>query len=259
MPPINWLPIPYIPVELRLPIHEVRGDLWRLVDRFDSIYYGGLDIRVYMQEYRIEDVVGLTYEIREQVVPVYGYASYTYDTAVRGQRIIEGSFTVIFKKPYALVERVAAIAGTSKSGADSYNQTLAKRSASRFEGNVANLIDVLEWSQQQRMRYWGTSIPEGEELRDDQLLRERYPLWSHPGLSIRIFYNDPQEAKEREGKLVAIEREHVLANRSRDQVYCMTEVLDGVQIVGVSKAIEDSGRPVLESYQFLARDIRVLY
>lgn len=254
MPPIDLLPLPYIPYNFRIPVHDVPGDLWRLVDRFDSVYYNGLDIRIYMDKYRIEDAVGLVYDIREQVVPVYGYASYTYDRALRGQRIIEGSFTVIFKKPYALIERVANIAQAKES--DRRAVESAGKPASRLEGAASSIIDILEWSDQQRLRYWG---PSEVQVEDEELMRRRYPLWYKEELSIRIFYNDPLEAKQREGRLLALEREHVLTERKREETYTLIEQLEGVQIVGVSRAIEDSGRPILESYQFLARDIRVLY
>lgn len=254
MPPDPVLPLPYIPIDVRIPIHDVQGDLWRLVDRFDSVYYNGLDIRVYLDGYRIEDAVGLVYEIREQVVPVYGYASYTYDRALRGQRIIEGSLTVIFKKPYALIDRVAAVAAARSADQESKGSAPAPRP--RQEGRAASLIDILDWSSEQRLRYWG---PERAAAPDEEQLQRRLPLWYKEQLTIRILYNDPAESKEREGKLLALEREHVLTARERDSTYVLTEQLEGVQIVGVSRAIEDTGRPILESYQFLARDIRVLY
>jgi hypothetical protein len=60
-------------------------------------------------------------------------------------------------------------------------------------------------------------------------------------------------------QLLAREREMALSLPDRQDLHTLVEVLEGVEITGVGKAIEDSGRPLLESYHFIAADYKVRF
>jgi hypothetical protein len=242
---------------------SLAGDRWRLVDQFKSTYYNGLDIRIYLEDVRLADVVGLTYEIREQVLPVYGYASYTLDMALHGQRIIEGNFTILYKKPYALIEQVRRLQEAAARGAGVEQEALVAEVdlGANYDGRAVSLEDIFRWAEAQRLKYWESDrtvpYPASESEEDAEL--ENLPLWAAGGLTLRISYNDPRTRTERYMQLLAREREMALSLPDRQDLHTLVEVLEGVEITGVGKAIEDSGRPMLESYNFIAADYKVRF
>ena len=49
---------------------------------FNSSYYSGIEVSIYFDSTFIDDVVDIQYQMTEQVMPIFSYASYTYDLAV---------------------------------------------------------------------------------------------------------------------------------------------------------------------------------
>ena len=68
------------------------------VSKFDSTYYAGINVQVWFDDILYDDVVNLQYQVIEQVMPIFSYARYTYNFAARGSRVIQGSFSINFKR-----------------------------------------------------------------------------------------------------------------------------------------------------------------
>lgn len=249
-------------------------DTWRVVDQFESTYFNGLDIRIYFNQVRIDDVVGLNYEIREQVLPIYGYASYTVDRYLRGQRIIEGTFTIFFKQPFELIHRIRSLRSTLKpepsSGTATENAVSQEppwRGAQASNQPIASsMVDILNYVIESQAKYWRPSvqdpIPGSDDLKNLRIDRKFTPLWATRDLQIRIAYGDYESRDKRLQQIQAqttMMTLHPPKGPSGSDIYSLIEVLDHVQITSVGKAIDDSGRAVLEAYGFVASDIRVLY
>lgn len=76
---------------------------------FPEEYFSGSDINLYLEDTYLEDAQGLEFALREKVLPIYGYNSYTADSFARGQRIVQGSFTIAFREAgyiYRILERI---------------------------------------------------------------------------------------------------------------------------------------------------------
>lgn len=65
---------------------------------FPEEYFSGADITIYFGDLWIDEITSLSFVLREPVMPVYGYASYTWDDIARGSRIVEGEFRIAFKE-----------------------------------------------------------------------------------------------------------------------------------------------------------------
>ena len=233
----------------------VGGDTWRVVDRFASSYYSGLDIRVYLGDVCLTDVVGLAFEIRENVTPLYGYASYRYDRVARGVRIIQGQFTINFRKPYWLIHEALK---ASRLEAAAKTPSSESRKVTPIE-HSESYADILRWVEQQRTKFWrsgeGRDMPSSSRLGRD----EESPLWNTGGIryDLRIRYGDPTLRREQVLVTLAEDESAMLLGRDGPGVTTMTEVISDVQITGVSRAFDDSGRNLLEAYSFLARDYKI--
>ena len=62
-------------------------------------YYSVIDAEIYFGNEYVEDVCDINWSIRQNVAPLFGYNSYTYDEVARGNRIIFGNFIINFTSP----------------------------------------------------------------------------------------------------------------------------------------------------------------
>lgn len=68
------------------------------VQEYPAEYFTGADVAIYIGQRWVEDVTGITVRLMENVRPIYGYASYTYDKLVHGSRLVQGTFTIAFRR-----------------------------------------------------------------------------------------------------------------------------------------------------------------
>lgn len=252
------------------------ADQWRVADRFDTSYYNGLDVRVMLGDYVIADVVGLSYELLEQATPVYGYASYTFQRVIRGNRIIRGQFTINFKQSgyiVWMVNRYYESLGHGLTAGARYRHALSQLSAGEsnlpaLRGDILRTVatavttgsseEVRLLARHLKMHFWGVGD-------DEQRLQAGYtPMFRQGVVPLRLFiaYGDPQ-LKDSRGVLLqkpvepaaVAARAAINATVSDSAELFQAEELIDVHILGYNKAIDDSGRNLLEQYQFIARDI----
>lgn len=77
---------------------------------FPESYFAGSDVTIYFGDIWNEEVSGIQFGLTEEVLPIYGYNSYTFDAAPRGQRIVQGAFRMPFREAgylYSLINRIA--------------------------------------------------------------------------------------------------------------------------------------------------------
>jgi hypothetical protein len=86
--------------------------------RFNNDYFSGADVRIYFGDIWIDEITSLQFDLREQVQPIYGYASYTWDKVARGTRIIQGSFSINFRESFYLHSAMNSLQSKMKGGLD---------------------------------------------------------------------------------------------------------------------------------------------
>lgn len=222
------------------------------VSSFDSRYYSGADVRLYFENIYFNDAVNIQYQVLEQVMPVYGYASYTADRMLRGSRIIQGAFTINFKRGfylYSLLENLNKPTNplTRKGIANKNADDTLINTPSDYEGvltaiNTKNRVEVVNSFKEKFWNNLNNTTPEKEGDTNKPLLDT-----GSVGFDIYIKYGNPD------------------LNNKEDEIDPETgytikdigtmEVLKGVQLTGVNKIIDDSGRPILESYNFMCKDL----
>ena len=70
-------------------------------------YYSVIDAEVYFGNEYVEDIHDISWTIIQNVMPIFGYNSYTYDEIARGNRVIQGNFLINFTSPnylFAILE-----------------------------------------------------------------------------------------------------------------------------------------------------------
>lgn len=79
---------------------------------FPESYFSGHDVVMYFGDIWVDDITGLQFGLTEQVMPLYGYNSYTYDAALRGNRIVQGQFRIAFREAgylYRIFEHIGSL------------------------------------------------------------------------------------------------------------------------------------------------------
>lgn len=84
---------------------------------FPEDYFTGADTTVYFGDTFISDIMDLSFGLQEQVKPVNGYASYTWDAVPRSSRLVHGSFTIAFTEAgymYTVLDHISLLKGNAK-------------------------------------------------------------------------------------------------------------------------------------------------
>ena len=67
-------------------------------------YYSSIDAEIYFGNEYVEEVCDIDYHVQQQMQPIYGFNSYTYDYVAVGTRIIQGTFAIRFISPNYLFD-----------------------------------------------------------------------------------------------------------------------------------------------------------
>lgn len=72
---------------------------------FTEEYYSSTDTKIFMDDVEQSEISYISYSLREQLKPIYGYSSYTFDEMAIGNRIVTGTFKVPIKNPNAQTQQ----------------------------------------------------------------------------------------------------------------------------------------------------------
>lgn len=217
---------------------------------FQSEYFSAADIKIYLGDIWVDDAIMVSYALSEQVMPIFGYNSFTYDAVARGQRTINGMLEMNFKSVGYLqqvLENADAIEFAIQNGQrgkgyghkffentrlDIILETLGKASFDQ----IANEYEKALWND-----------TDSDLLSSDS--KSYFPN-SDYGFDLKIYYGPVQEVNNYGSKS--------LYKAMESQVSPLTvEIINGVQFNSQSKQIAtgNESQPVVESYSFIARDL----
>lgn len=215
--------------------------------RFNSDYYTGADVRIYFGDIWVDEINNLQFMLQENVAPIYGFCSHTWNRVARGTRQISGSFTINFKESYYLhsvLERLDS--NMSNEGPDevynfNYDQFTSNVTVEQLMSKVDNLnFDAV--ADQFEKSLWGQGS-EGMRYREEARKSGAFftgarakDMGLDNGFNILITYG-PYSAPD--------------GRKTPETVHSLV----GVHITGVSQVIGLDGRPIEEQYTFIAKDL----
>lgn len=100
---------------------------------FMEEYYSSTDIKIYMDDIEQSEIAYINYSLQEQLKPIYGYASRTFDDVAIGNRIVTGMFKVPIKNPEAQTSMSTIIERGKTSTLEGYNESQQE------------LMDAVDW------------------------------------------------------------------------------------------------------------------
>jgi hypothetical protein len=219
---------------------------------FSSEYFSSADVKLYFGDIWVDDAVSIAFSLSEEVMPIYGYNSYTFDTVARGRRLVQGQFAINFTSAgylHQVVENANAIFYALEQGEKKgiikpqyyqnmkLDEILAKLGKESFD----QIADEYEKA------IWGVQPDKNQQLSyaDRPFFRQ-----DDLGFDIRIQYGAVAES-------AGYVNGRFYQSTKTEEPNITVDVINGVQLNGLSKQIatSDQGAPILEYYTFIARDV----
>ena len=212
-------------------------------ERFPSEYFSGGDIKIYFEDTFLDECTMLQFVLAEQVLPIYGYNSYTFDDVLRGNRIIQGTFRINFKDRgylFGLLEHILE-----------EKTDMIKDDIKNQDRMIAEDLDKLYlyaeegWSREFDFmsQKFEDAIWNRQSRKDTQRINE--PFFPKKGFDIIITYGPYKRAEYQD-----IEKyyQKFIGKGTVKAIY-------GVQLTSVQQIIDMSGKPIEEEYTFIAKDL----
>lgn len=116
-------------------------DQHREANLFTEEYYSSTDTHIYFNDAEQTEIGYIQYELQEQLKPVYGYNSRTFDDIIIGSRIVTGSFTVPIKNK----EKTSDIGQINNTNNNSYNIVTDNSIDNYNKQEEENLNNNIDW------------------------------------------------------------------------------------------------------------------
>lgn len=215
-----------------------------------STYYSGTDIRIYLGDMWVDEIVEIGFDLQEQVAPIYGYASYTFDKVARGSRIVQGSFAVNFKEAGYLQTILNSLsskqAGENPSWFNLSNFNGSPGVAAHKNTSVEHIIENFQGlADDYENAIWG------EQSNSSTIIESR----RKDSFFYGVQENENNKALRDHGFNIFLTFGNTYDPSRGSNNFQTAQSIVGVQLTGVSTRIDPSGNPVLEVYSFIAKDL----
>lgn len=225
-------------------------------------YFSGANVRVYFGNVWVDELTEISFSLQEQVAPIYGFHSYTFDRISRGSRMVQGTFSINFtengylKSILDLIERDMQENRTELAVPEMDNYI---RSNNELE-TIHDLLEIddrgtyLQQVSALKQSFWGSRettgsivpIKENDSYYYTQMGDGRSVLREN-GFNILIDYSPDANQKDFQDCL-----NDIASGRSSFQTY---RNIIGVHIGSESQSVTNNGQVISQTYQFVAQDL----
>lgn len=220
------------------------------VKPYYDYFYSGEDIRVYVGETADDPEFGdlpimqFAYSVQQEKMPIYGYWNYTYNTVLRGTRLVSGAFTLVTKHPNYMKDLLA---------------TAAKNRSANHRSLADDYPSPSGWREDDKLieEYWGKNL-------DESAIRQQGSLWSiHPPFSLVVVYgiqdtsmdvnsiSGYHDAYSENNQLFFDRNERLIEDPTTSEPSRV--IIDGCELKSIQRSYSSS-ELIFETYEFFGRD-----
>ena len=226
-------------------------------------YYSGMCVRVYFGEYWVDEISEIEFSLQEQVAPIFGYASYTWDKVARGNRYVTGSFVVNYKEVGYLQTILNSLSSNMTENNtwfdyETFSSINEEKGKAHRDLKASDLIENFEeLAESYEDALWGKDVSDVNLLMSrqtdsffygDRYNKDNTKMKDH-GFNILMTYGS--EDLNTGGATCAPN------DCNNNGYYSNTaQTIVNVQLTGCSQRVDPSGNPVQEVYTFIAKDIQ---
>lgn len=230
-----------------IPKHYQGSNSMVEYQRFTADYFSGCSVNLFFGDRFVDEIVALEFQMQEQILPIYGYASYTYDAICHGQRLVTGTFKINFVESGYLLNVLNNLAKDKQdknqtlSAAGDIKGLTSQQFISLYKKEGFNTLSA--FSSDYEKAIWGD--------KDDKLDRSYLKDGTKP------YFNAKNEANDIAFDILVSYSPGLAIPTVTDQntnAAFTIESLNDVHIYSHNKIIDPSGQPIQEVYQFMAKD-----
>lgn len=251
---------------------NIKETTYQEVKGFSKEYFSGAQVQIYFGDTFIEEAVALEYSMMENVAPIYGFASHTFDKVARGTRLVQGSFTINFTEAgylQTVLDRLSNKMNTAEGKSTGVNkedvvktrwdngsivgmniEQLMALEDGDFEA-VANLYENAIWGDEKNAKSKDFQYRKDDTYfypqNVDMTNTSYYQEMRDHGFNILVDFG-------RNIDLARVKCMDALGGADKNKVRTKQTIMN-VQLTSVSKQMGVDNRPVTETYGFIAKDI----
>lgn len=239
-------------------------------NNYYDYYFSGEDVKIYIDglfdpEYEL-DIAVFGFKISQEKQPLYGFWSYNYDAVMYGTRIVGGTFSLYSRYPGRMRDLLSTAAEQRVLFAGDKPGSSKIQSYLRGDGTDPETIE----DEKNIQRYWNRSNL--DRLSSDGDGSDNRNIFSaHPPFNFIIKYGtqegslstvmrnkgtDVDDNFDVLDRLMASDYNERLVKPGRSNVE-MDIVLQDVNLLDMTTTYAPGGSAVIETYQFIARDMYI--
>lgn len=210
---------------------------------FPREYFSGVDCYISFNDIPIDQIVSLQFSVMEPIIPIHGYASYTYDAVAHGARMVSGTFTIAFKESFYIRSVLDKLEATSK---EAINESMP------VVGPHMTPDELLLWMQgnHKENKIWAVAEEYANKLwaksEEEIVNKQHQPFFTKVGSNM---------AEKGFDIILSYGRELIELGKAQKEKFGSVKYINGVHISGVTQRVAPSGEPLYEEYSFIAKDI----
>lgn len=228
-------------------------------------FFTGEDVKIYIDGLFDPtdelEIASFAFNITQQKAPLYGFWSYNYDVMMTGTRIVAGEFSVYTRYPGRMRDllskaadyRAAFYSDSPKGGIQSY-----LRSEKENQEDDINI-----------QKFWANSQLDRLSSDDSRSSDARNIFSAHPPFNLVLKYGSQEgslttvarnrgttsdQNLEMLDRLMSLDFNDRLSQSSSKE---MDIVLQSIHLTSMTTSFSPGGNPLVESYQFLGRDMYI--
>jgi len=240
-------------------------------------FFSGEDIKVYIdglfsEEHEL-DIAALSYNVKQEKQPLYGFWSYNFDAMMYGTRIIIGEFSVYTRYPRRITDLIEeASKARAKQPDPRKGDSLIKSTLRNIDyGSSSSAVRSIQ-DEKNIQKYWAYS--QLDRISTDPFSKnvidsDKNIFSAHPPFNFIILYGveevsttakDYLKAEDKviesnlDRMMISDTNERLIKPNTNNQASPMKIVLQEVQLMSMTTAYASGGSPLVENYQFMARD-----
>lgn len=244
------------------------------LQKFGKEYFSGANVQIYMGDTYIDEITSLEYTLQENVTPIYGFASHTWDAIARGTRLVQGSFAINFREAGYLntvLDRLSQKMDNASDGRRGFDNAADILKLQESEWNIQGMTieqllaqedadfdsitlayEEAIWGAGERGMDFGARQHDSFFYPTNKMAKNSVSQSSlrKDGFNILIDFGRNMDL----GRIKCLEAYEENMNQVKTQ-----QALINIQLTSMGKQVTVNGQAVQEVYTFIARDVDGLY
>jgi hypothetical protein len=243
----------------------------RTINSYEDYFFSGEDVKIFIDglydpEYEL-DIASFAFSVRQEKQPIYGFWSYNYDHMLLGTRIIMGEISIFTTDPRKMTSLLEE--ASRRRMQDAQSRSLR----SLGQGKTLSMLRDTFTSHQDDIninKYWSTSQLDriANDPYSEQIEENRNIFSAHPPFNFLILHGAEEVALSPLSGLFD-DRTIIQNDLSRNMHSDVNQrtvrndnntspkktIIQEVNLVSMTTSYSPGGQPVVENYQFIARDL----